>query len=217
MDMDGDATRQIFRSANTVNKKVHIYTLLLLFTVVSAKAQFRLPQFDIEAKGGFTMIDAGGNDGTSNPIHRANFSSFQAGLHVQFSQRIALGGFYDRSFGGEIVFGSGSTSTEYPLSVLMYGVDLRFSAGRSAKWRPYIGLVYGKAEFVQQTGNYNLAAQSNVMGVNLGIMLLFGRNFYWNILEISPRYLPDKIFWINSDFMIAGKTGFTYNIRLKNK
>lgn len=187
---------------------------LFLITVVSSESQIRLPQFDIEAKGGFSMIDVGGNEA----IRNTSFSFFQTGLHVQFGQRVALGGFYNRSFSGEVRYKTGSDSDLiYPLSVLMYGVDLRFSAGRSVKWRPYFGLVYGKAEYVQKTGGYNLAASSNVMGANLGIMRLFGRNFYWNVLEISARYMPDKISWLKADFSLEAKTGFTYNIRLKSK
>lgn len=195
-----------------MNIRFAITALVFLVFMIPVKAQFRLPQFDIEAKGGYSLIDAGGNQS----VDMASFSFFQAGLHLQFSQRLALGGFYNRSFGGETKYGSGDSRNEYPLSVLMYGVDLRLSAGRSARWRPYFGLVYGKAEFVQKTGSYNLAATSNMMGANLGIMKLFGRNFYWNILEVSARVF-DRIYWLEADFSLEAKTGFTYNIRIKNK
>lgn len=193
------------------------YTIACLFFLAIAipmNGQIRIPQFDIEVKGGYSKIDAGGDDA----IDDVGFSFYQVGAHLQFSQRIALGGFYNRSLSGEVKYGGGDgLNAEYPLSGLMYGVDLRLSAGRSARWRPYFGLVYGKAEFVQKTGGFNLAATSNMMGANLGIMKLFGRNFYWNILEVSARYLPDRIFFLDADFLVEAKTGFTYNIRIKNK
>ena len=197
-----------------MNKK-HIFSgFIFLISLIPVKAQISLPQFDVELKGGFSIVDSGQNQDIDNSF----FSFFQTGLHVQFSQRVALGGFYNRSLSGEVKYGrDGASATSYPLSVLMYGIDLRFSAGRSVKWRPYVGLVYGKAEYVQKTGDYNLAASSNVMGVNLGIMRLFGRNFYWNVLEVSARYMPDKIYWLQADFSLEAKTGFTYNIRIKNK
>jgi hypothetical protein len=183
---------------------------MMATSALSANGQIHLPQLDIEAKGGFALIDAGGGD----LVKSARFQSIQGAMHVQFNQRIALGGFYSKGIAGEVKYKSDAT---YNLDVMMYGIDLRISAGRSAKWRPYIGLVFGQAEFRQQTGSVYLASKSTLMGANLGIMLRFGRNFYWNVLEVSPRYMPDKIWWINSDFSVEAKSGFLYNIRLKSK
>lgn len=136
------------------------------------------------------------------------------GLHVQLGQRIAVGGFYSRSVMGYARY---SHSTDYDLENMSYGIDLRISGRRGARWRPYLGLAYGKAEFVQHMGSLDLAARTDMLGVDAGIMLRFGRNLYWKIVEVSPRYLPDKIWWLDSDLCIEAKTGFLYNIRLKTK
>jgi hypothetical protein len=197
-------------SSKSILSGAAIGFIFSLASALTASAQIHLPQLDIEAKGGFALLDAGNGD----QIKNIKFQSVQGALHVQFNQRIALGGFYSKGFGGEVKYASGVI---YNLDVAMYGFDLRFSAGRSAKWRPYLGLVYGKAEFRQQTGSVNLASKVDMMGANLGIMLRFGRNFYWNVLEISPRYIPDKVWFLDSDLCIEARSGFLYNIRLKSK
>jgi hypothetical protein len=193
-------------------KNVTTILATLIISATTAVAQLQLPQLDIEAKGGYGLIDAGSSD----VIKRASFKSIQGALHIQINQRIAIGGFYSKAIGGDVEYSSG-TDAKYNLNVLMYGADIRFSAGRSAKWRPYLGLVYGQAEFVQEAAAVNLASKTTIMGVNAGIMLRFGRNFYWNVVEVSPRFMPDKIWWLNSDFCLEAKTGFLYNIRLKTK
>jgi len=177
-------------------------------------AQFRLPQVDVDVKGAFSLFDAGNNDN----VDHINQTSVQAGAHVAISQHIALGAFYMKGLGGSITHKNGSgENTKNDLKTLMTGFDLRLSAGRSVKWRPYLLLSYSKVEFVESYAGYNLAHSTWAPGVNVGVMLRLGNTLYWNVLEVGAKSLSNKIYWLDTDFTAEVKTGFTYNIRIKSK
>jgi hypothetical protein len=195
-------------------------TLLALSAIAVTTHAQRL-QFDVGLKAGWGR-NVG--DGESSDASHGEFIPIQGSLHIAVSQNLAVGGFYARSASGLVHYdnsGSGSgPGYETNLETLMYGADLRLSAGRAAKWRPYLSVSFGKAEFVQEASinqPYTLAASSPLVALNAGIMLRFGRNFYWNIVEASGKYLPNRIFWLDSEMCIELKTGFLYHIRLKSK
>jgi len=208
-------------------KKYGLTFFALLALTVTLHGQ-RL-QFDVELKAGGGPINvANADDNMDSNIDHAEIFPVQGGLHLAITQHLAIGGFYARSVAGSVYYQSGSSSTSnfsspgYDVSIesLMYGLDLRLSTGRAAKWRPYISASYGKAEFVQEASEeqpYSLAASSKLIALNGGMMLRFGHNFYWNLFEVSGKYLPDRIFWLDSDLCIEFKTGFLYHIRLKSK
>ena len=186
--------------------------MLALPLSLPALAQFRLPQVDVDIKGMLSFFDA-----QTNNVDNTFSLSVQGGAHIQINQYIAVGGYYGRSFMGKVKYNEGgSSSTDYDTKLLIYGGDLRLSTGRSAKWRPYLVLSYGKLEFVEKQ-SINLAMSATTMGANAGIMLRLGNNLYWNVVEVGGKILSDKIYWLDSDFMPEAKTGFTYNIRVKSK
>jgi len=183
--------------------------------IVPASAQFRLPQIDIEAKGVGSIFDAGNNESISDIAA----ISGQGAFHVQVNQHIALGVVYAKSFLGKVHHqdGNHATTAKNDLKLLMTGLDLRLSAGRSVKWRPYLSLNYSKVEFIEQYSGYNLAHSTNAIGANIGVMLRLGNNLYWNVVEVGAKSYKDKVFWLGTDFTAEAKTGFTYNIRIKSK
>jgi hypothetical protein len=209
-----------------VLKKYGLTLLVTLSFAVSSHAQ-RL-QFDFELKGGGGPINvAGADDNPDSNLDHAEIYPIQAGLHLAITQHLAIGGFYSRSIAGSVHYQTNSNSSsgsnqkyDANLQSLMYGFDLRLSSGRAAKWRPYLSASFGKAEFVQEASEkqpYRLAASSTLIALNGGMLLRFGHNFYWNVFEVSGKYLPYRIFWLDSDLCIEFKTGFLYHIRLKSK
>ena len=197
-----------------MSSKIGRIILISMITTLTLKAQFRLPQIDVEAKGMFSFIDA-----KQDNINNTFSISGQGAAHIQINQHIAIGAFYARSFTGDISYSdnNGGNKVKNPTKLLFVGGDLRFSAGRSVKWRPYLSLNYSKVEFVETQGATNLATTTNAMGANIGVMLRLGNNLYWNVLEVGAKLLKDKIYWLDADLMIEAKMGFTYNIRIKNK
>ncbi len=191
-----------------VSKKLLLSLLLMVF-VFCVKAQFRLPQIDVEAKGAFSLWDNPGNY-----VGPPQFISWQGGAHIQVNQRIAIGGFYSRSLSGTVKNNDG---TQNSAQFLMRGIDLRLSAGRSAKLRPYLSLNYSSVEFVEPLGGLNLADKTTATGATLGLMRKLGNNLYWNIVEVNYKKISHAIYWLQSDFTLEAKTGFTYNIRIKSK
>ena len=77
--------------------------------------------------------------------------------------------------------------------------------------------LYSKVEFVETQGSINLAATTNAMGANIGVMLRLGNNLYWNVVELGAKMLSEKIYWLDSDLIVEAKMGLTYNIRIKTK
>lgn len=189
----------------------------LLFTLAIAlpvTAQFRLPQIDVDLKGAYSLFDAGNNENVDH-IHQM---SVQGSVHVAISQHIAVGAFYMKGISGGIDHKNGSgANTQNELKTLMTGFDIRLSAGRSVKWRPYLLLSYSKVEFVESYTGYNLAHSTWAPGVNVGVMLRLGNTLYWNVLEVGAKFLGEKVYWLDTDFTAEVKTGFTYNIRIKSK
>lgn len=197
-----------------MDSKKFSLSVLLITTAFYTQAQFRLPQFDVEAKGAFSVWKLNGDNKQHNSIDIIQFISWQGGAHIQLNQRIAIGGFYSRSFSGKVAYKSGEKSDA---QVLITGIDLRLSGGRSARVRPYLSVNYSKVEFLQSLSGINLANRTNAVGATLGLMRKLGNNLYWNIVEVSFKKLNHPVFWLDVDFVLEAKTGFTYNLRIKNK
>jgi len=194
-----------------VSKKYLMSVLLTAITLCS-EAQFRLPQLDVEAKGVFSILPDNSDNST---IKNVTVSSWQGGAHVQLNQYIALGGFYTRSFSGNVKYQNDEPGSA---QMLIKGLDLRFSGGRSARWRPYISFNYSQVEFTQNFGGINLANKANAIGAGMGLMRKLSNNLYWSIIEVNYKKLNTPIFWLdNMDFMLEAKSGFVYNIRVKTK
>jgi len=196
------------------SKNIIICLFFIMAAASPVAAQFRLPQIDVDLKGAFSLYDAGNNEN----VDHINQTSVQGSVHVAISQHIALGAFYMKGLNGSITHKNGaSANTQNNLKTLMSGFDLRLSAGRSVKWRPYLLLSYSKIEFVESYTGYNLAHSTWAPGVNLGVMLRLGNSFYWNVIEVGGKFLGEKVYWLDTDFTAEVKTGVTYNIRIKSK
>ncbi|HWA35173.1 MAG TPA: outer membrane beta-barrel protein, partial [Cyclobacteriaceae bacterium] len=160
-------------------KRIILWWILALGLSLPAAAQFRLPQMDADLKGAYSLFDAGSNE----DVDHMNSASIQGGVHIAINQHIAVGAFYMKSISGKVVHkdGAGATTAKNELKTLMTGFDIRLSAGRSVKWRPYILLSYSKVEFVESYSGYNLAHSTWAPGANIGVMLRLGNTLYWNV------------------------------------
>jgi hypothetical protein len=190
--------------------------ICLFFVAVASPviAQFRLPQIDVDLKGAYSLFDAGSDEN----VDHIRQTSVQGSVHVAISQHVAVGAFYMKGISGGIDHKNGnSTNTQNDLKTLMTGFDIRLSAGRSVKWRPYLLLSYSKVEFVETYNGLNLAHSTPALGVNVGVMLRLSNSFYWNVVEVGAKSFSQKVYWLDTDFTAEVKTGLTYNIRLKSK
>jgi len=190
-------------------------TSILLFVCSSAVAQFSLPRFDIEVKAAQCVYP--GNDRQQYSLRALESTNLHLAAHVQINQHIAVGWFYSSSMRGQgyntpndfkFKFGSGDSKAQ----MLFTGVDLRLSAGRAVRLRPYLSLNYGKAQIVEDKGSYRLASDLTAFGGSFGLMRRMGNHLYWNIIEIGAKSLSQKLFWSEGAVVLELKTGFTYNI-----
>lgn len=194
------------------------YTFILLFVCSSAVAQFSLPRIDIEVKAAECVYP--GNDKQQYSLRALETTNLHLAAHVQINQHIAVGWFYSSSMRGngyntphdfKFNFGGGDSKAQ----TLFTGVDLRLSAGRAVKLRPYLSLNYGKAQIVEDKGSYRLVSDQTALGASFGLMRRMGNHLYWNIIEIGVRNLSQKLFWSQGGILLETKTGFTYNIGKK--
>jgi len=186
----------------------------------TATAQITLPRIDVEMKLSQNVIPGNIHDVNNYPLKAIETTNLDLGAHWQITQHIAVGWVYSNSMRGngyntedfKFNFGTGDTKAQ----TLFSGLDLRFSTGRSKKWRQYISLTYGKAEVVEDKGSYRLANKTNAIGGNIGVMLRMGNHLYWNVLEAGMKQFSNKLFWADDgNFMISIKMGITYNIGKK--
>ena len=200
--------------------KIAFAIALPFFVVGVTSAQFKLPTFDIELKANQTLIPGEGR--SNGELMYLETTNFYGAVHLQLGQRIGIGVFYSKSFRGKeaVSYGDGEADQQWDALTAMQGVDLRFSAGRARKWRPYLSLVAGQLEVVEANESYRLGAKSAVYGFNLGLMRRLGNKLYLNVIEIGAKYINDKMFWFDDQGpggypMIEAKMGLTYNIGRK--
>ena len=195
--------------------------LMFSFSVVGVtSAQFRMPSFDVELKVHQQLIPGDGrNDGELKFLET---TSYYGAVHLQLGQRIGVGVFYGKSFRGTegIAYADGRSDQQWEALTAVQGIDLRLSAGRARKWRPYLSLVVGRLEVVEINDSYRMAGKSALYGLNLGIMRRLGNKLYLNVIEIGAKYINDKMFWFDNEGpgsypMIDAKMGLTYNIGRK--
>ena len=195
----------------------HIFGIMVAwFACTGAYAQFHLPRFDVEIKGGMAMISADQTMDQTYYVKDAKTFNIQVGAHWQLNQNIGIGWVYTRSMSGTIGFESGNGSSAPPndnIFLMMNGPDLRISTGRTRKMRYYLSVNYVALEFVEQKEGYRLAAKTNTFGGGIGMMLRLSNKLYWNIIELNAHPIPsDAIYWLTkTDVILEAKTGFTIN------
>jgi hypothetical protein len=200
-----------------MNFKIIILSALSVLMANVARAQFRIPTFDVELKANQHISPGRGN--IEDKLRHFETTNIHGALHIHFGQRLALGVFYSKSFRGEAVYtyGEGSApDVRRDLLMAIRGIDLRLSAGRARRWRPYISGTVSRIELVQDNVVYRVAGKSAMYGVNIGVMRRLSNNLYLNLIEIGGKYINDKMFWFDDNgsggaLMVDAKMGLTYN------
>lgn len=183
--------------------------ILLLFIGINTTifGQFRLPSFDIEAKGGV--------GGFPNTQWDYLLTNYQTGIHIHINQHLAIGWTYSRGSGTTSRTGNQDifvNSEKYDTKELITGLDLRLSAGRTKKLRPYIALHYTKVEVVTDLVDYRQSVKTNAIGGSAGLLLKLGNKMYLNLIDITGRYLSEEPFWLNERVHLEFRAGLLYNI-----
>jgi hypothetical protein len=196
------------------------FFIVIILAISEAHGQFVLPRIDIEAKVAQGVIPSNNNDNVLYTLKAIETTNLQLGIHWQLTQHIAVGWIYSNSMRGggynsenfKFNFGKGDSKAFTSFNVF----DLRLSAGRATKWRPYLSINYGRAEIVEDKGSFRLADKTTAFGGSIGTMRRLGNHLYWNVIEIGAKTFSDKLFWADTgNLMIEAKMGFTYNIGKK--
>jgi len=190
--------------------------LIAWFAIADAQAQFQLPRFDVELKGGMALISADQTTDQSYYVKNAKTFNFQVGAHWQLNQNIGIGWVYTKSFSGTIeyeTYNGGAAPAPDNIFLMMNGPDLRISTGRTRKMRYYLCVNYVALEFVEQKDGYRLAAKMNTFGGGIGMMLRLSNKIYWNIIELNAHPIPsNSIYWLTkTDVILEAKSGLIIN------
>jgi hypothetical protein len=192
-----------------MNRKFSCLLILVAALTMQANAQFRLPPFEINVKGGFTSL--------LSKDYNTQMINVQGGVQVPINQFISVGWIYARTAYGNTRNNSSETSNkDYNTQELITGPEVRISTGRSRKLRPYLSLSYTKFQIVTDYEGYRNASKTNAMGIHAGLMLKLGGRMYLNLIEGGARKLADEPFWLTKgNIQIEIKTGLTYNFGKK--
>ena len=195
--------------------KSYMAVCLACMLCTRGMAQIWLPMVDLEVKASQNVIPA--NNVNLISLRVMETTNLFLAAHVQINQYLAAGWIYSRSFRGQgynspndfkFHFGRGDSRA----ITLMQGPEIRISAGRSAKWRPYLNLNYCVAQVVEDKGSYRFASKQTALGASIGLMRRLGNRLYFNVLELGMKRFSEKIFWADTKLLLEAKTGFTYNI-----
>ena len=184
--------------------------ILLLLCGALSQAQIKLPPFDVELKIDQIFFPGQSNFHLEGEIRSMGMTSLYGGVNFQFNQYIALGFSYARSFWGSASI-AGREAEEILLS--QKGLNLRLSAGRAKKLRPYLILSFAQYKIVHVRENFQLADKLFFNGANLGIMCRLNNRLYLNVIELGLVSTLDEIWFVdNMKEALDLKMGFTYNI-----
>lgn len=186
--------------------------IICWLTVITVYPQFRLPQFDVELKAHQNIVPGNGSNGGIELFEATNLYS---ALHIQISQHLGIGAYYSKSLRGMAKYHDdqlGSSSSETG-ELLLKGLDIRLSTGRSKNWRKYMSLNYSKIEIVEDNVDFRYAAKTNAFGASIGIMRKLGNKLYLTVIEVGAKSLSDKPFWfgLSDNIMLDVKMGLLYN------
>jgi hypothetical protein len=200
--------------------KYFITSMLIMTLASGANAQFRLPSFEIAAKGGYLYASDNIENSDGNSLQNDYESVYAQGeISVHFGQHIALGYYYQKSVFGNYhgSNGSGSSNIDQDGEHLIHGLNLRFSTGRAAKFRPYIQAKYFSHQFVVHYNGFNLATEGSGAAAGVGLMLRFGHNLYLNIVEAEVNMFigTNEVLFAKQDLFPIVRTGLTYNFSKK--
>ncbi len=192
-------------------------TLAVLFGlfIVPGNAQVQLPPIDVEFKVHQNVFPSNGGNGNLDFIETTNW---YGAAHFLISQHFAIGGFYSRNFRGASKYVNNDNSQYFrDNEMLVKGIEFRISTGRAKSWRKYMTISYSKLEVVEDNVDYRLAAKSNAIGANFGIMRKIGNRFYLTVIELGIKKISDNIFWVNANDQVVldAKMGLLYNIGRK--
>jgi hypothetical protein len=199
-----------------MNLKITILFFYCSMIVLSCSAQFPIPTFDVAVKPGYFFID--GNTSSSDQNMKYESLLGQAELNIHVNHHIALGYFYQRNAFISNYHGKNNGTADQPGSHLMHGFNLRLSAGRSVRWRPYINIKYFALQTVIHYPGFNLAYDGTGIGGGAGLMLRLSHRLYFNVIEAEIYQLqkPGEVIFVANKLFPQVKTGVTYNF-LKRK
>jgi hypothetical protein len=195
---------------------IGVFFVLMLGSAELA-GQFKMPSFEVALKGGYVNI----GDDTENLIegytmynnYEAAYVQGEINFHV--GQHIAAGYFHQRSVKGWYgnSHDSGGDPFEFDAAHLLHGINVRFSTGRSAKFRGYIQVKYFASEFIVDHVDYEVARKGSGVGGGLGVMMRVGHNLYINLLEVEAATLlsDSDVLFAKSDVFPTARIGVTYN------
>lgn len=188
---------------------------MVSFTLISvwANCQLQIPRIDIEVKGAQTFL----LPDNSQEVDNASLQGYSTALHFQFNQYLAAGLTYSRSLAGQVHYShQGATfRDDGDARYLRMGLDVRVSAGRSRKWRPYLSMNYGKIELVEEREGYRISGKSTGFGATAGVMRRLSNKVYLTLAEGGITLLSEKLFWIDSKVCVEFKTGVLVNFGRK--
>jgi hypothetical protein len=95
----------------------------------------------------------------------------------------------------------------------MYGANLRVSAGRAPKLRPYLQLKYFWLETVVQYPGYRIATDRKGYGGGVGLMLRVSNKLYINLIEAEVNMVTDagSLLFSGGEVFPQFRAGLTYN------
>lgn len=187
------------------SRNIVIGLALVLMLPLKTIAQFRIPSFDVEAKGGIAGLL------TDNWDYW--MTNYQAGIHFHVNQYVAIGATYYRGTGtiGRDLRDNAFSDEEFNTEELITGLDVRFSTGRSGKLRPYLSLNYSKVEIASDFGGYRQSGKTNAIGASAGLLLKLGNRMYLNLIDATGRNLSEELFWLDGKTHLEFKAGLLYN------
>lgn len=196
-------------------KKISALFLFALFSL-SVDAQLRLPAFDISFKTGYVFIpdEYQVYQSTGNLHYNYQYQSVwaQGELNLHVGQRIAVGGFYNKSVIGNYINHEGDQPGQ-DAEHLMYGVSLRLSSGRSVRVRPYLQMKVFKFQAVVHGSGFDIATKCNGAMANIGLMIRLSNKLYLNIpdLQVGSVFERGDLLFRDMPVMVQAGVGITYN------
>lgn len=194
--------------------KFLILSIALLSCAAPSLGQLRLPAFEVALKGGYMFIDDMAAERIVKRDALYETLTGQGEISLLFGQHIALGYYYQRGIIVSDYHGSdgSSGSLDQDASHLLKGINLRFSTGRSGKFRPYIQAKYSWYEVVVHYDGFNIAGSGNTIAMGAGVMLRVGHKFYLNLLEADIHKITSvsELMFNKNDMFPQVKTGVTY-------
>lgn len=195
--------------------KIFLIAWMCGMNMTGAYCQLRLPAFDVSLKGNYLSLNDEYQYATGSRGFMYESLGLQGEIHLQLSQRLAVGWVYGKSMFISNYHDTWGSNGDYDRSAehLFYGANLRLSGGRSSKLRPYVQAKYFWLEVTVTHPDYRAAADMKGFAGGVGLMLRLNNKLYINLIEGEACVLKphgSRMFRAN-DIFPQFRTGLTYN------